>query len=104
MGGRLGEVRIPNDPSSLINADFFQCLVKDVFDVAAFQGAMVFPCHEKRVLVVGMEGFSHREVIVHIDHDGFGKSNQPLLLELGLFDIKGTVIFSVMMFHGHEGL
>ena len=78
--------------------------MKDIFDLAALKGPMVFPCQEKGVLVMGMKRFSHREVIVHIDHDGLGKRNQSLLFELGLFDIKGAVLFSVMMFHGHKGL
>jgi hypothetical protein len=35
MGGRRDEVHISHDPSSLMEADLFQGLVKDIFDLPA---------------------------------------------------------------------
>ena len=36
MGCRLGEVRISNNPSFLIEADLFESLMEDIFDLSDF--------------------------------------------------------------------
>jgi hypothetical protein len=104
MGSGWIEGHIAHHLSGMPNADLFDRLVKEVTHPLISEGFYSFAGKKIGVVIMGLKGLTNAEVVVDLCYDGFRYGDQPIFFELGLFDVQGCIIPSVMVKPKSEGL